>query len=331
MDILALSETTWRGQPAWRIAGNRRAAVITAIGGHLAAITALDGELNPLWQPQWAGGDPATVRPGPACPWGEGPEASLLAGIAGSNLCVPIFGGPARGQRLPVHGDAGVSRWRLVEKRPVDAAVFAVRTPISGLDVERRLRIDGDAIELATTVRHGGTAPLELDWCEHTTIGGDFLDGVAVSAGIDAAWTSATEPEPGSNPRFPARSAAVAPAAALAVPAAADPPCGDVLAGRVAEGWWKAENRRLGWRLAARWDRDAFPWLALWTQHRSRIQPPWAGRERTRGLEMSTRPFPEPRSYAGPDGCFQGRPAVCRVPPGAGLTKTVRFAWERMA
>lgn len=329
MDHLAISDTTWRGLPAWRIAGRTRIAVITAIGGHLAAFAERDDGLNPLWQPQWTATDPANVQPGPDSPYGEGAEAPTLAGIAGSNLCVPNFGHPADGVDLPVHGDAGVSRWNRQAGGP-DVAVFAVRTPVSGLIVERRVRLDGDVLDLATTVRHEQAGPRDIDWCEHTTLGGDFLDGVVFTAGIDQAWASGGRPDPADRPRFAAGTAGIAPAAALAYPARDAAPCGDVLAGRVTDGWWEARNTRLGWSLSARWKREEFPWLTLWTQHLERTMPPWNSRERTRGMELNCKPFPGARVY-GSDGVWQGVPVTCRIPPGAGLTKTVRFAWSRIA
>jgi hypothetical protein len=330
MDHLIITDMSWRGLPAWRISGNRLSAVVSGIGGHLAALTGTDDTLNPLWEPHWAAGDPAAVRPGSCGPWGAGLEAPLLAAIAGSNLCIPVFGDPPAGRDLPVHGDAGVSRWSRVAGTAPDLAAFAVRTPVSGLAIERRLRLVGEELELTTSVRHDQAGPLELDWCEHTTLGGTFLDGLVVTAGIDAVWTPEEEPEPAALPRFAGRGRRIEPAAALAIPADGDPPCGDVLAGRVAEGWWEASNQRLGRRLTARWERDAFPWLTLWTQHRERRLPPWDSRERTRGMEMSSKPFPEPRSCAGADGTWQGRPVLCSVPPGAGLTRTVRFNWARI-
>lgn len=329
MDQLAISDITWRGLPAWRIAGRSRIAVITAIGGHLAAFAERDDGVNPLWQPHWTAADPATVRPGPDSPYGEGREAPTLAGIVGSNLCVPNFGPPAIGVELPVHGDAGVSRWSRQAGGP-DVAVFAVRTPVSDLVVERRLRLDDDVLELATTVRHDLSGPRDIDWCEHTTLGGDFLDGIAITAGIDRAWASCGTPDPTVRPRFVVSDNGLTPADALSFPAPDAKPCGDVLAGRVTDGWWEARNARLGWSLSARWKREEFPWLTLWTQHHERTLPPWNSRERTRGMELNCKPFPGSRVY-GSDGVWQGVPVTCRIPPGAGLTKTVRFTWARIA
>jgi hypothetical protein len=118
---------------------------------------------------------------------------------------------------------------------------------------------------------------------------------------------------------------------ALAVPSAEVPPTGSVRACRVSDGWYRAENRRLGWVLSARWDPAEFPWLCLWTQHCERQQPPWNARERTRGMEITTKPFPEGRPPASRFPTFSDRSTRCDVPaaPDA-ITKTVSFTWQRV-
>jgi hypothetical protein len=329
MDQLSITDITWRGLPAWRVTGASRTVVISAIGGHLVAFTDVADELNPLWQPQWQAADPAQVRPGPDCPWGRGSEAYVLAGIAGSNLCVPNFGAAPPGTHLPMHGDAGVSRWSRIAS-DTDVAVFGVQTPISRLTVERRFRLDGETLELATTVSHRDDAPRDIDWCEHTTLGGDFLDDVLITAGIDAAWTPTVPSDPSIRLRNAGIGTRLDPATALAVPAADAPPCGDVLAARVTDGWWQARNARLGWSLSARWLVEEFPWMTLWTQHRERTLSPWRGRERTRGMELGCQPFPGGLPHGMIDGTWQGVPVGCRIPVGSGLTKTLRLRWSRL-
>ena len=66
--------TTWRGRPAWRVRGARLTAVVSACGGHLAALTANDdaAQLNPLWQPDWPAADPTDAAAVAAGTWGEG-------------------------------------------------------------------------------------------------------------------------------------------------------------------------------------------------------------------------------------------------------------------
>ena len=120
-------------------------------------------------------------------------------------------------------------------------------------------------------------------------------------------------------------------ATALRVPALTDAPSGSVRSSRVVDGRYEASNAGLGWCWSARWAADDFPWLCLWTEDRSRLQMPWQGVERTRGLELSTKPFPESLPPVSRRATFQGRPAECWIPAdAAGLTKSVEFSWKRI-
>lgn len=319
---ITITEMSWRGLPAWRLDGAKLSVVVSRIGAHLAALTARDDACNALWQPTWPAADPATVRPDPDSPYGNTSEAAVLAGTVGSMLCLPRFGAPAPGETGAAHGEAPVVPWT-----HRGAGVFTAHLVESDLAVERRFQLTGDEVILTTTTRNAGRDSRDIGWCEHITLGGDFLEGLGVTAGIDRTFI----PMGMHNPRFrfPGCVAEVDPGQVLAVPQDADGPSHDVVAGRVATGWWRAANPRLGWCLEAAWDREAFPWLVVWTQHRERQVPPWLGRERTRGLEISTQPFPEGRPPAIRAETFQGRPTLCRLAPGASLAKTVRLRWSR--
>ncbi len=323
MDRLDLLPCTWRGLGATLVRGPALEAVITTIGAQLACLRAPGERLNPLWQPPWP-----SCLPDAAGPAHGGPaDRPLHAVICGSNLCLDRFGPAWPGEDRPLHGEAGVSRWRM--QRDGDAATWRTWLPLARLHAERRIAIAGTTLTLTTRAWHDGSDPRPVEWCEHTTLGPPFLDGARFAAGIDAAWTAPWAPDPGW--RFPGtRLAEVDPSAALAMPGPQAPPCGDVLSARVAQGWWTAEHPLLGRRLRVAFAPEAFPFLALWTQHRSRTAAPWNGIGRARGMELTTKPFPE--------GCppperaerFAGRPTRCLIPPGAhGLAKTVRFTWER--
>jgi len=323
-----VSETTWRGRPAWLVAGEHLHAVVTRTGGHVAALfDARDAaRTNALWQPRWPAGDPAGAAASGA--WGSGAhaaEAPLLASICGSSLCLDRFGAARAGEARPLHGEAGVVEWSL---RAADGAraVFAAHLPLARLDVARTLAFRGRALVLTTTARADATggARAPVEWAEHTTLGGAFLDGCVVEAGVDAA---AEMPAAGDA----APPAAVAVAAALALPAPGDAPAGSVRTCRVAEGRWAATNAALGWRLSARWDRAAFPWLCVWTEHRSRAHAPWAGAERARGLEVSTKPFPEGAPPPERDETFLGAPsAPLAIAEGEEAERVIELSWERV-
>jgi len=255
-------------------------------------------------------------------------EAPLLASICGSSLCCDRFGAPRAGEERPLHGEAGVVEWALDTRASAAApAVFSASLPLARLVVTRAFALAGAALTLTTRVRAdasgGPRAPIE--WAEHTTLGGAFLDGARVSARVDAA---AEMPAPGDAgaPR------ALPVADALTVPAHDAPPTGSVRTCRFAAGeesGWEAENAALGWRLRARG--GGFPWLCVWTEHRSRTHAPWAGAARARGLEISTKPFPEGAPPADRDATFLGAPsAALAIAEGGEAVRVVELAWERV-
>jgi hypothetical protein len=306
-----MNPIAWRGVPAFLVRGEQLACVLTVTGCHLAALTRSGETLNPLWQPQWPAVDVAAQTPDPAL-YGGPVEAPCLAGIVGSNLCLDRFGFAWPGEQRPLHGEAGIVRWQFTAS--ADGAVATATLPLARLRVRRSVRFDGDTLHLATAVAHDDAAPRAVEWCEHTTLGGDFLDGAVITAGVDAVRTMGDLAE-------------VAPDEALRLPAWTDAPCGSVRTARVAAGWWRAANARLGRTLDVRFDRDQFPWLCLWTQHRARTAAPWFGRERTRGMEMTTKPFPEAQPPAERLPRWLDRPTECLVPPGAWREHVISYRW----
>jgi len=266
-DILTCTPTTWRGSEAISLSNGRLEIVATTRGGHLCSLRTSGGTLDPLWRPQWMPGDRIDE---------DAPTAALLDGICGSNLCVDRFGPPRPGERRPLHGEAGTATWRIAAG--TSRVVLETWLPQARLRVRRRLVLEGDRLVLDTVVRPSGTRERDVEWCEHTNIGGDFLDGAVFSAdlgpGRDLSGAAVADP--------------------LAMPAMNDPPTGSVRTAPVRAGWWKAENKRLGAVLEARFDPRDFPHLCLWTEHRSRTHAPWLGREHVRGLELSTKPLPVP-------------------------------------
>jgi hypothetical protein len=43
------------------------------------------------------------------------------------------------------------------------------------------------------------------------------------------------------------------------------------------------------------WRREDFPWMGIWEENFSRMQPPWNGETLTRGMEFGVSPFAESR------------------------------------
>lgn len=323
MDDLRLTTCAWRGLPAWTVNGDVLNVVVTAQGGHIAALRRNGEELNPLWQPQWSAVDPA-ARSGMNFPGDEGIQ---LAATVGHQLCLDRFGPSWSGDGRPTHGEAGLVRWTCAQAEST-LVEWAAELPVAGLRVRKRLQLVGDECQLTHGVWHAGPAVRDLEWAERIALGGDFLDGARFTAGIDRVTTWPATAEAGSRFSHVPPDAGVSMEHALAMPVSNAPPCGDVLAGRVSAGWWSGDNAALRRRLSCRWDPADFPWLSLWTQHRSRTASPWQGRERVRALSPSTKPFPEGASPASRSPMYQDRPTVCRIPPGTWTEHPLRLRWE---
>lgn len=301
--------TVWRGRPAWLLAGGGMEAVVMETGASLACLRQRGDDVNPLWQPGW----PSAAVPDPALHGDPRGEGLLLASAVGSMLCLDRFGATLPAERRPFHGEAAVAPWALDVDADADAT-FAVRLPQAGLSVQRRFRMSAAGCSLETTVASADGRDHAIEWCEHITLGDPFCDGMAVTAGLQRA----DRIEPTLLDAVPADQA-------LAMPRPDDPPRGDLWSGAVTDGFWRARNPRLGRTLEVRWAPDDFPWLVVWTEHRSRHGAPWNGRERARGLELSTKPFPSAGPY--PEATRHGRPARCVVPAMTPLSRAVAFMW----
>jgi hypothetical protein len=335
---MEVTATTFRTRPAFKVTTPGLEFIVMQTGAHLASLTH-PGSLpcsNPLWQPQWPSGDPATAAE--LGTWGGGEhaaEAPLLATICGSNLCADRFGPPRAGEApRPLHGESGVTRFAWVHASPT-ACAFEAYLPLARLTVTRTFAVHPSAptalrVESRLRLDSSAPAPQALEVCEHTTLGGDFLAGALITA---TTGPLAYAMPPSGSEEAPAQ---VPAEAALRVPAAGDPPEGSVrtlpvLPGAGGSGLasWSAVNAAMRLRLTASWRAEDFAWLCLWTEHLLRTHAPWGGRERTRGMEVSTKPFPEDPPAARAR-AFLEKPTELLIHPGQEVVRAVELAWDRV-
>lgn len=298
------SATSWRGQPAMLLSSDQLEAVVSHTGAQLACLRRRGEQLNPLWQPPW-----------------QTAEDPLLAIIVGSNPCLDRFGPAWPGEAKPLHGEAGVRRWN--SRLEGESAVFSTELPLARLAVERGFEFQGDTLVLTTSVRSLDAVARTIEWCEHTTLGDPFLATALITAGIARPQSmSQSGSQPGTE------SVSIDAATALAMPGPSDENRGDIHTAPVLDGWYRVHNPMLGRTLMVRWDPADFPWLCLWTEHRSRSESPWLGVTRARGMELSTKPFPEGKPPAERATSWLGRSTLCVVPAHGWLRKTIRFRWS---
>eukprot|EP00039_Didymoeca_costata_P019328 m.337087 g.337087 ORF g.337087 m.337087 type:complete len:351 (+) comp18041_c0_seq1:135-1187(+) len=349
MSLLKIKEVFWRGSDpfhsAWRLSNDKIRLTVMKLGGHIAQISDdTDEAVNPLWQPHWDSKDAskipydgtASLKRGwvMAKNFGGDAESALLAGIVGHNLCIDRFGPPRmieyqqgkftkqKQEWRPVHGEAGVLPW-VVESQDNEQFRIKVELPEAKLAVSRCFQLDGQHVNLETTVTPTDGIEKEIEWCEHVTIGDPFLDGAQIEADVKGAWMFPEKLESSRFPNIPPLGE-VPFSEAIKIPGKTDPPCGDVITSAVNDGYFKVSNH--GKTLAYSWSKEDFPWLCLWTEHLSRTGLPWEGVERTRGLEFSSKAFPEGEPPAERKSEFQGVSTSCHIPV-SGRTTNVSISW----
>lgn len=294
------SALTWRGLPAVQLSTAHLSVVVSLTGAQLACIRRQGETLNPLWQPPWTTA-----------------EHPLLNVIVGSNPCIDRFGPPWPGENKPLHGEAGVLTWQSSQEGEV--ALFRADLPLARLAVERAFSCTGDTLELTTSIRSLDQVERTIEWCEHTTLGDPFLTAATITAGIGT-----PQPMPGEAPSL--TSGPITASAVLAMPVPTSAPRGDIYSAPVENGWYCAQAH--GRELFVTWDPADFPWLCLWTQHRTRQETPWLGNTRARGMELSTKPFPEGRPPHERAQSWLGRSTTCIIPAQGWRSKTIRMRWR---
>ena len=199
----------------------------------------------------------------PVCPYTCGafflPPSLLVPVFLCACACVPVClchavwcvlsSALCAARALPVSFSHAVLPWTL-EDVGGDYARVAVTLPTANMKVTRTFSMDGSVVTMDTNVLPLDGQERDIEWCEHVTIGDPFLDGATVETGVDGAWMF---PDPLEDSRFPSVGPldAVDATAALAMPLATDPPCGDVITTRLTDGNFKVSSApRLGYMSA---------------------------------------------------------------------------------
>ncbi|MBA2603146.1 MAG: hypothetical protein H0U94_06125 [Acidobacteria bacterium] len=298
---------TYRGRRASSIENDRLRVTVLFEGGHVAEVLDKGSGMNPLWTPPWPSIEPSTYDAALHTAYGEGVDARLLSGIMGHNLCADIFGGPSAEEAaagLPVHGEASTVLYEI----SADEGELTMQAdlPLAGLRIERRLRLHGQAVSFRESIENRGGIDRAIGWTQHVTLGPPFLQkgetifrasatrsrvhegefGTAdyLVAGADFDWPLAPATRGGTVDlqRYPAGAVSSAYTAHLMDP-------------RQDRAFFLAYSPAARLAFGYVWKRSDFPWLGIWEENGSRVQPPWNGQTLTRGMEFGVSPFPESR------------------------------------
>jgi hypothetical protein len=295
-------------------------------GGHIAEIYDKGASVSPLWIPPWPSIEPSGYSASKHPEYGSGPEARLLAGIMGHNLCLDIFGGPSEEEAalgLTVHGEGSVAPYEITESDGM--LVARANFPLAQIGFERSIELRDRSLKIRERVENLAAWDRPIGWTQHVTLGPPFIKegmtqlraSVTRSRVHDADFGPDMHLKRGAEfdwPMCPFARGGVADLRTLSA-ASASSEYTTHLGDRQREHlFFVAFAPAFHLAFAYIWKRADFPWLGMWQENRSRKNPPWNGRTTTLGLEFGVSPIPESRREMVDRGQLFGVPAFRWLP-----------------
>jgi len=309
----------YRGRRAASIENGQVRVTVLREGGHIAEILHKETGVNPLWTPPWPSIEPSAYQPG-STEYGAGIDARLLAGIMGHNLCLDIFGGPSAEEAsggIGVHGEGSVAPYEI--EQDDGRLVMVSWLGLAQIRFERTIELREGTVEIAEAVVNLAAFDRPIGWTQHVTLGPPFLE-----RGVTAFQCSATRSktfegtfgaddylQPGVEFEWPLappdlRVCNAAPKSSAFTAHLMDP--------QLEEAYFTASHPGLGLEFGYRWKRADFPWLGIWEENHSRMNPPWNGVTLARGMEFGVSPIPETRRQMVDRGTLFGVPTYRWLP-----------------
>jgi hypothetical protein len=319
-----MPQIEYRGRRAVRLENDAVCVTLTLEGAHVAEILHKRTGVNPLWTPRWPTIEPSTYSPAKHSVYGEGPEAKLLSGIMGHNLCLDLFGGPSPEEAaagMTVHGESSVASYTSTEA--ANAVSLQASMPAAQLAFNRTAKLIGSRIFFEESVENLAALDRPIAWTQHVTLGAPFLDhgktrfeltatqsktfegdfGDLYPKGLEFSWPDAPAVTGGTIDLrvYPDKPSSAGFTAHLMDPA-------------LDWAWFAAYSPSSHVMFGYRWKRADFPWCGIWEENRSRTQTPWNGQTVARGFEFGVSPIPESRRQMIDRGTLFGVPAYRWLP-----------------
>jgi len=291
-----MQHTTFNKRKAVQIENGLTRVTVTEEGGHIAEILNKATGVNPLWTPPWPSIEPSTWSEATHPEYGPWPEAKLLSGIMGHNLCVDVFGMPSATEQAAgvcIHGEAGIVPWQL-EACPGGLTGRCV-LPLSRLAVERVITLDGARVNIKETVENLDAYDRPIAWTQHVTLGPPFLDRgrteFYANGNYAGSLPGGTDAESGTIREKPGHE--------LRETLPAEEGTGGfrsfMMEKEQERSFFIAWSPALETAISYSWKRSDFPWIGIWEENNYRDFMPWNLRTLSRGLEFSASAFAETR------------------------------------
>ena len=302
-----MSRLIFNGRRAAQLENDLLRVTVLKEGGHIAEVFDKRAGVSPLWIPHWKSVEPSNFGQDQHSPFGTGPDAKLLAGIMGHNLCLDLFGGPSREEALAgftVHGEASVDRYSITESQ--NELLLQLTLPLAQLKFSRSIQLRAEYVRIHEVVENLNAIDRPLAWTQHVTLSPPFLDLVTTQfrSSLTRSIVSESDPgfhaylTPGSEFEWPIAPRPDGSQADLRQMHSTAPASGYTahLADQQRDhAYFVAFTPRFRLAFGYIWRRSDFPWLGIWEENCSRQGSPWDSRTVTRGMEFGVSPFPETR------------------------------------
>ncbi|HKB09835.1 MAG TPA: hypothetical protein VKD69_04240 [Vicinamibacterales bacterium] len=277
-------------------------------GGHIAEVLDKTTSINPLWSPPWESIEPSAYVPAVHdATFGSGPDARLLAGIMGHNLCLDIFGVPSDEEAaagLTAHGEASIAPYEV--SPAADGAVITAVFPLAHLQLERHVALHGTAVRIRERITSRLGIDRPIAWTQHVTLGPPFLENGATSFRASATRSQVFESTFGAHdylqagasfdwPRAPRIAGGFADLRLFTSEGRSSAYTAHLMSGGDGPAYFVAFSPRHQLAFGYMWKAADFPWMGIWEENRSRAATPWNGATLARGMEFGVSPYPETR------------------------------------
>lgn len=321
----------YREREAYALENDRLRVTVLEGGGHIAEILDKRSGLNPLWTPIWPSVEPWRNDAPDETAYGSGPEARLLSGIMGHNICLDLFGGPSAEEAaagLTVHGEAPVVRHAIAGEG--NGLVARAELPSAQLQLTRRITLRDAAVHIHESVENVSAYDRPVGWTQHVTLGPPFLEKGVTEFRCSATRSQVYAGRFGDDDYLQPGATFDWPVAPLATGGTGDlrrftnAPASSAYTAHLLDpsqehAFFVAFSPRAELAFGYVWRRADFPWMGIWEENLSRRQPPWNGRTLTRGMEFGVSPFPETRRQMIERGPLFGTPTYRWIPARTGV------------
>jgi hypothetical protein len=285
---MAMPPKSFHGRLCWTIENSDIRVTVLKSGGHVAELVNKSRpDINPLWVQGRETIDSDQYNPSiHGGIYGTGPEARLMCGLAGHNLCFPFWGDPSEAEHkagMTYHGETNIVRWEEVRSSN-DSLVITALLPESRLRFTRTIECRGDAVLFESVAENLSAWDRPVAWCEHVTFGPPFLEPGVTRFEASVVRGFRTIGDPGETLLWPHGQGTIKCDLSVFSREQHSQLVNSFLVDPAQEfGRFTATHPRHGLEVEYVFRRVEFPWLNVWENHDDR--------HLTRGMEFSNTPI----------------------------------------